>query len=61
MTSSIGRLDQTVGESGGGDDVVSGSNGRVDDSCLRGEGEGCQVSERGCGAARSEAWLSQSQ
>jgi hypothetical protein len=62
VTSSIGRLDQTVGESGGGDnDVVSGSNCRVDDSCLRGEGEGCQVSERGCGAARSEAWLSQSQ
>jgi hypothetical protein len=44
-----------AGERGGGDDVVCGSNCRVDDTCLRGDGEGCQVSERGCGAARSEA------
>ena len=50
----MGRLDQTSGESGGVDEVVCGWHSRVEDTCLRGEGEGCQVSERGCGAARSE-------
>jgi hypothetical protein len=31
---------------------------KVEDTCLKGEGEGCQASERGCGAARSEVWVS---
>jgi hypothetical protein len=55
VTSSIGRLDQTAGESeSGGDGAESGWHCREEDTFLKGEGEGCQASERGCGAARSE-------
>jgi hypothetical protein len=54
VTSSIGRFDQTAGVSRGGDGGVCGYC-RGDDTCLKGEGEGCQVRERGCGATRSEA------
>ena len=56
MTSSIGRLDQMAGERCSGGDVESGWYNKADDSCLKGEGEGCQVRERGCGTARSEVW-----
>ena len=46
MTSSMGRFDQTVGERSGGDGGVGGYCS-VDETCLKGEGEGCQVRERG--------------
>jgi hypothetical protein len=57
VTSSIGRFAQTSRESGGGDGGVCGYC-MVDDTCLKGEGEGCQVSERGCGTTRSERGVS---
>jgi hypothetical protein len=59
VTSSIGRSDQTAGEgASGGDGVESEWYCKVEETCLKGEGEGCQASERGCGAARSEVCVS---
>ena len=57
MTSSIGSVDQTVGESAGGEscgEQYSCSDNTGDETCRNGDGAGCQVSERGAGAARSE-------
>ena len=42
-----------AGEGGGGDGGVCGCCGG-EDTCLRGEGEGCQVRERRGGVPRSE-------
>ena len=42
-----------VGESGGGEDGGVCGYCTMADSCLKGEGEGCQFNERRCGATRS--------
>ena len=57
MTSSMGSVDQTTGESPGGEscgEQCSCCDNTGDDTCRNGDGAGCQVSERGVGAARSE-------
>ena len=42
-----------VAERGGGEDGGVCGYCTMGDSCLKGEGEGCQVSERRCGTRRS--------
>jgi hypothetical protein len=57
VTSSIGNVDQTVGVSAVGEscgELYSCSDKTGDETCRNGDGVGCQVSERGVGAARSE-------